>query len=503
MNKVFSTNISNSTVSTSLWVAQGRFQGSSCVEQVDMIDVGPGLDVERQRNRTQWAQSALLWTLTQTQDSDSVADLQKIVQKADWSHLPTPDGPTTSAGSDFITVVAGYNYDFASQTITPIPANFVTSGQPQSEQVSRVDDQVLSTLDRMYSYAVGKHNSLPLLVGNLMISSASSEQREHALLQYWTNTLHQGEDNLESFKAIFSASPIVLPFDATSQVILNSFNASSFPPPIACYPGLNGEQQTLVNAVEGKTFGLPQANATVGLDTSCFPTHPVYGILNLLRLRLPFADSGGNVSGQGVVLNPDVTPRAILAVGESLSTLPGSINATLDLEAATDPRNYGTTTYANHIILQYLSSMSTNTANAIISHVMDAASSSAPLPPNPGNEPFLFPLDSIPSLEVAVFGSIEASDTGSYVSSFTTPSGSLFFGSSDGSAFRTWAIGRGGRIAWTENATSPEVVYDASFSDQIFNETWTAASLGISTNAPNVGLSNITDSFSANQRFST
>lgn len=321
------------------------------------------------------------------------------------------------------------------------------------------------------------------------------------MLQYWTQTLHQSESRLEPFKTAFSSSPIILPFDATSQAIQRLYNADTFPPPIACYPGLQPDQLHLVNAVEEAAFGLPQTNTTQQFDATCFPIHPAYGILDLLRLRLPFLDSLGETARQGIILNPDVAPRAILALGEVLSALPGSINATRDFAADVDPRNYGTPTYASHILLQYLSSMSINTANAVISHVLDTQSPGPPTPDSAADSD-LFPLESLPILEVAVFGNIEASDTSSYVSSFTTSSGSLFFGSSDGSAFRTWAIGRGGQIAWAENATSPEVVHDESFSDYVFNSTWLAASIAITTNAPNVGLVNITDSFQSNQRFS-
>ncbi|KAJ3570256.1 hypothetical protein NP233_g4532 [Leucocoprinus birnbaumii] len=478
MNTVLATNITTSTVYSSLWIAQGGVQGSSCVEQVDMIDVGPQLDPVNQPNRTQWAQSALLWTLTQTQNLSSVEQLQDFVRKAAWSSLPTPDGPT-SASSGFNMTVAGFNYDFASQTITPISAKFVNEGQPSGDQASRVDASLIPPLDHIYSYAV-----------------ASSKQRENALLQYWTNTLHQREDSLGSFKAAFNSSPIVLPFDATSHPIQSLYNATSFPPPTACYPGLRSDQQDLINAIEGDVFGLPQANTALQFDTSCFPVHPAYGILDVLRLRFPYPDFGTNVTREGVVLKPGVAPRAVLAMGAGLSALPGPVNSTRSLTAAADPRNYGTPTYANHIILQYLSSMDINTANAVVSYILSAATSSTPAPADN------LPLNSIPSLEVAVFGSVEASDADIYLSPFTLNSGSLFFGSSDGSAFRNFVIGRGGQIAWAENATSAEVVYDKSFSDLIFNQTWAATAAGISTNAPDVGLSNITGTFSLYQRFS-
>lgn len=321
-------------------------------------------------------------------------------------------------------------------------------------------------------------------------------------MNYWTGVLHQREDRLAEFKAAFTASPIILPFDANFQSIRDLYRSSTFPPSPACYPGLGSDQRKLINTVEGEAFNLtPLPSAPSQFNTTCFPLHPIYGVLDVLRLRLPFLDSRNNTARQGITLKSDVAPRAILAVGEALSALPGSVSATRSSAALADPRNYGTTAYASHIILQYLSSVSSNTANAIISRVLDSSTTVHP-PPNPASESSLFPLESIPILEVAVFGNIDASDTSSYVSSFTTSSGSLFFGSSDGSAFRAWAIGRGGQIAWAENATSPEVVYDNTFSDNIFNLTWAATSTAIERGDRNVGLVNITDTFRKNQRFS-
>lgn len=292
---------------------------------------------------------------------------------------------------------------------------------------------------------------------------------------------------------------MILPFDATAQSTLSLYSSNSIPPPPACYPGLGQNQQALISAVEGKAFGLtPPVNAVNQLNVACFTGHPTYGVLDVLRLHLPFLDSRSNVAKQGIVLAPNTAPRAILAVGEALSALPGSVNVTRNMPSLVDPRNYGTTTYANHIILQYLSSVPVNTANAIVKHVLNQSH----LPPSLATEPSLFPLESIPVLEVAVFGSTEADDATAYISSFTTSSGSLFFGSANASAFRTWAFGRGGAIAWSENATTPETVHDTSSGDSIFNITWTAAAMAINTNAPNVGLVNVTDSFRANNRFS-
>lgn len=482
MNERLSTNISTSDIYNSLWIIQGSIQDTSCAQQTNLIDPSP-LDAQSLPNRTQWAQIALLWTVTQTQDQSPVAQLQDFIRKAPWSQLSNTDGPVASTPS-FTTTAAGFVYDFAAQTILPQPSTFIDQGQPLNEQIAKVDTGIRPKLDRMYSYAV-----------------ASSMQRDKALLNFWTSVLHQDQETLNPFKAAFSASPIILPLDGTSQSIINLYNASSsFPPPVACYPGLQSDQKNLIGTVEENAFGLSAPANVSQFDSACFPQHPTYGVLDILRLRLPFLDSRTNVASQGIILQSDVAPRTVLAVGEALSALPGSNNLTRSPSLLTDPRSYGTTAFASHIILQYLASVPPNTANTIIQHVLN---STGPIPPpNPSLEPPLFPLQSIPMVEVAVFGSIDGSDAGSYISSFTTASNSLFFGSNDGTAFRTWAIGNAGTIAWTVNATSPEVVHDNSFSDSVFNLTWSDISTAISTHAENIGLPNITDTFERNQRFS-
>lgn len=160
MNDYQSVNLTASTVYRSLWVIHGQLQDSDCLQQVDLIDVSPALDGQRDPNRTQWAQTALLWTLTQTRDSTPITQLQDFIKNADWAKLESSDGPVTSAASTFTTSAAGFSYDFAAQTIVPLPATFVKEGQPQGEQKSRVDNDTLPSLNRMYGYAVGEYSYL-------------------------------------------------------------------------------------------------------------------------------------------------------------------------------------------------------------------------------------------------------------------------------------------------------------------------------------------------------
>lgn len=84
---------------------------------------------------------------------------------------------------------------------------------------------------------------------------------------------------------------------------------------------------------------------------------------------------------------------------------------------------------------------------------------------------------SIPVLEFAVFGSITPPDLLSSVSSFSTPSGSLFFGSDAGQTFRTWALIQSSEsVAWAQSATSPSIVQEGATPNNDFESVWTPAS---------------------------
>lgn len=258
-----------------------------------------------------------------------------------------------------------------------------------------------------------------------------------------------------------------------------------------------------INAIEGDVFGLSPTSNASQFDPSCYPDRPVYGVLDVLRLRLPFLDSRPGIPRQAAVLKRDVSPRVLLHSGAILSPLPGPSNVTIVTPEQTDPRQYGALGQLNHVILQYLSSIpDVNVATALVSYVLSSASAQA-VPPT--NSSILFQsLASIPIMEVAVFGSISPSDIGSAISSFTTSSGSLFFGSDQGTALRNWAItGCRSTIVWAESGLSPLVVRDNDFSDQIFNQTWMAVSTALRNGIENIGLNNVTETFTLTQKFSS
>ncbi|KDQ63650.1 hypothetical protein JAAARDRAFT_53842 [Jaapia argillacea MUCL 33604] len=490
LNSAFDVNYTANSLSTAVWEAQGALVGSNCAPQALLIDVAPGLDAGGSPNRTSWAQSALLWNLVESQDLSAVSQLRHFVKTAPWDKIGSVDGPISDPSSKFSISVSGYIFDFATQTVTQPNVSFTSDGQPSNAQIAEVGDTARTALDRMYSFAL-----------------ASSTQRQNALQNYWQGILQQQPKDLSRFVSAVSASPLLIPFDAVSSPgghplssLLTSSTTSPFPPPLACYPGLSTAQMQRLSTLEESVFGLSAPSSASQFATSCFPDRPIYGVLDVLRLRLPFSDARSGAAKQAAVLSRAVSPRAIVYSGEVVSGLPGASNPPPITASTVDPRQYGTMNHLNHVLLNYLSSIgNVSTATALVEYILN--SSAVP----PSNTSALFTsMSSLPALEVAIFGTITPADLSGVLSSFSTPSSTLFFGSDQASALRTWAISASQTISWTELSTSPEVVHDSSFDDSTFNSVWTPVATFLHTPNPGVSVTvlNITTAFQLVGKFS-
>ncbi|KAH8099433.1 hypothetical protein BXZ70DRAFT_894922 [Cristinia sonorae] len=487
LNSLFHSNFTPATLSKAVWLAQGN-PGSSCASQAQIVDVAPALDQGISPNRTQWAQTALLWDFVQTSNLADVQTLQKFVLSAPWSKLAEFDGPTPDPSSSFTTRVSGFDFNFAAQTVTAPPATFVDAGQPSSAQINQVDGTARSALDRMYTFAL-----------------ASATQEQKALATYWSSVLQQKPSDLNAFLSQIRGSHILLPFDATAtpgnqkvSAMLTNSTTAPFPPPLACYPGLSTAQLQAINAFESSVFGLPSAPATSKFDTACFPDRPIYGVLDVARLRLPFMDSRTGVAKQAAALRTQATEpasRAVVYNGEVFSALPGSSSLPSLTPAVLEPRRFGTMNHLEHVVLDYLQAIpDVNVAIALVQFVL-----SGPVAP-PKSDSILFKsLSTLPVIEVAIFGTIDPFDIDSVVSSFSDPAGKLFFGTDQSLAVRDWAIGAvQSHVEWAELATSSGIVEDDTFTDPTFNQIWNSAfNFFHIPNDLNVGVGNITTGFCA------
>jgi hypothetical protein len=264
----------------------------------------------------------------------------------------------------------------------------------------------------------------------------------------------------------------LLPFDASNAAVANQLTNSSstpFPPPLACYPGLSPDAVSRLNVIEPAVFKLDNVSSASGFDPSCYAGRPIYGVLDLLQLRLPFLDSRTGAAMQAAVLSNTASPRAVLYSGEALSALPNATGVPAASTYTTDPRQYGTVANANHVLLNWFSAMNVTVAQAVVRFVL-----TSPTTPPPASSPLAQLLAAVPPLEVAVFGSVLPSDVGSVASSLVKPDGSsLFFGTDAALATRDWAINAAGQsVVWTNSTTAPLVVRDGNLTDATFIAVW-------------------------------
>ncbi|KAI5124635.1 hypothetical protein M0805_004244 [Coniferiporia weirii] len=490
VNSLFAANFTPSDLSDAVVGVVGPSTEGLCKKQALLVDVEPGLDGASAPNRTKWAQAAILWNLGLSEDVNATTSLRNFVSTAPWDTLAITDGPVTDSIQEFAFNASGYTFDFASQTLSPIATTFEAEANPSDAQLAEVSEIAGKVLDRMYSFA-----------------AASSNQRQKSLINYWTSVLQQQQSDLAVFIEAVQNSLFLLPFDATSSPggtaltgLMSNISTTPFPPPIACYPGLNATQVARINTLEESVFGLSPASSPPKFSTSCFPDRPIYGVIDLLRLRLPFPDKRTGVALQASALSRDATIRTVIYSGEVLSALPGA-TALPSIDAAmTDPREFGTASSLNHVLLNYLSSISNITlAMDLVSYVLSSAG------PPASNSDLFASLLSLPTLEFAMFGSITPQDIASSVSSFSTQSDSLFFGSGAGETFRSWAlVNTSATIAWTESATSSEIVRESAAISSAFESVWKPASELVAAGATDASdVQKVTSSLSSLGLFSS
>lgn len=487
MNSLFNTSYTKTTMSAAIFAVQGAPIGNDCRPQALVVDVSPALLSSKFPNRTTWAQAALLWNYVQSHDIAATSQIARFVSNAPWSTL-TEDGITANPKGVYATTQSGYIFDFADQTITPPPISFLEGGQPSAAQISQVSSTAHAVLDKMYSLA-----------------TAASTQRTIALQAFWRSNMGQKPEDLSTFMSIASASPVLLSFDASNSAstgpisLVSNSTTNPFPPPLSCYPGLDNITIQEINQVEVGIFGLPPASTVDNFSTSCFADRPIYGVLDLVQLRLPFQDSRQNVAKQAVALNRDTRSRVAVRNGEMLSALPGKAMPS----NTTNPyQQYGTLNYFDHVMLDYLTSMDVTLAQALVRFVLN----NSVVPPSNTSNLLFDELSKIPILEVAVFGTINPSNIKTTYSSLSVLSSNstLFFGSPQSTTLRNWAITAGSSVVWTELATSPLVVRDASFTNDYFNQgAYNPAAQYAILKPTNVvvNVNNITNAFSANHLY--
>ncbi|KAH8924388.1 hypothetical protein BT69DRAFT_81625 [Atractiella rhizophila] len=287
------------------------------------------------------------------------------------------------------------------------------------------------------------------------------------------DTLGLDLSDLVTFVDNIQAADIVVPFDANSNfgdktLLSLSLGTGSFPPAISCYPGseLSQSQIDTINSLEASAFGLDSISSSNTGDTNC-TSRPLYGILNILNLRQPFVedDSRPTLPRQAIVLEKAVQSRVTVHAGEVLvGLLAGSPNGTLSSQFSS-PNDFGIFNHLSSILFSYLSLMSVDTAKALANFVVANTGS-------PPDGSLLAAINSIPILEVSVWGGIKDSDINFAMSSISS-SGSLFFGSANGNVFRN--ITTNLEVDWSKSSTDLQFAREPGKTNSKFEAIWKSA----------------------------
>ncbi|GAA5829894.1 hypothetical protein JCM11251_007924 [Rhodosporidiobolus azoricus] len=452
----------NST--TMISVSSSGSTAPSCSSHLSLLTL-PSLPIGLYPARLDWTTAALLHTLSLTESNSSLTSFRTFASGLSFS--PYGDLAATKANSNYQAIVGGYMWDLSVMERVAMDAGWEKTVSPPQEAFERIN-----------AAGEGVRNAMEKITANAV---AASRQRTKALQHYWVDTLELEADDLDVFRTKVQQAEILLLFDATSGVV-------SLPPAIACTTGLSSNVAARVNEVEQAAFGLAAVEAGQTGNATCVD-RPIHGLLNVLNLRLPFpsADSRSSSLPQQVVVLSSTsysTSRISIHAGEILSA--GPFAAPPSLSPPKTIERFGLLSNLDHVLLDYLLLFpSTSLAKALAAYVVSSSTS----PPTPTSDLFTSSsnLADIPQLEVQLWGGLKQRDVAFVRSGLSTGNGTLFFGSSAGSSFRSWALSDSPsltRIEWTPDAESAQIVNDTSplGRDSAFEAAWTAAKNGTKAN---------------------
>ena len=276
-------------------------------------------------------------------------------------------------------------------------------------------------------------------------------------------------------------------------------------------PVSSAGQAAAINSVEVTAFGLEAVSSSAVLDTVCLVSslhpssraetdsqlqdRPLYGVLNFLNLRLPFADSDTRPTPrQGIVLVKDNKARMTLHAGELLV---GSLAGPFATPSTPSlPDRFGTFERLDHVLLDFLRLLSPELAQELVAFVLGQPP--IPVPPLPSSALYQASngLASLPIIEVALWGGLRYTNIDHVVSGLAVPGddSTLFFGSAAGSEFRAWALqgpantASRSAIQWSLRASGAAALADGTLAlaaTSTLGSVWSAAGDG-STSAVRV-----------------
>ncbi|GAA6057505.1 hypothetical protein JCM3770_000592 [Rhodotorula araucariae] len=440
---------------------------SSCQSQLAFL-VLPNLPPSAYPFRLRWVEAALVHTLALTESNATLTQLRTFALGLSFARFG--DAPASKPNSNYQVIAGGWMWDF-SVLQRSAPGSWFSIVKPPRDVISRL------------SVAPAAQGALERLAP---VAAAASAQRCKALENYWADTLRRTGDELVALRAAVQGAEIVIPHDATASVRgtatmdltdLMQLGAGSFPPAIGCWAGLNDGVLERVNAVEVDVFGLGKVSRGQALDTSCLD-RPLYGVLNLLQLHLPFpsSDSRGPLPQQSLVLLSDpVASRVTVHAGELLAAGPLVVAASSPSPSPT-LEQFGLLSRLDHVLLDILTSVPVSTATDLVNYLLSAPSG----PPSASAYPSLLS-GALPLVEVQLWGGLRYDDIDLARSSLVVPNGNnLFFGSREGVDFRSWALQstQRGRVEWVLSAEQADAVLDDGGGNLALEDVWERARNG-------------------------
>jgi len=122
-----------------------------------------------------------------------------------------------------------------------------------------------------------------------------------------------------------------------------------------------------LNHFKTSVFGLSSPTVQTSLNISCFQNQPVYGVLNILHLWLPFPDLQTR-SKQAAILSCDASPHVVIYKGEVLSGLTNSSTSSIPM---TDPHQFATMHHMSHVLLDFFKAIpDINVATQLVGYVL-------------------------------------------------------------------------------------------------------------------------------------
>ncbi|GAA6035803.1 hypothetical protein JCM8097_005714 [Rhodosporidiobolus ruineniae] len=462
---------------------------SSCAAQLSLLLL-PNLPSSKYPSRLSWSTAALLSTLSLTESNSSLWSLRTFASGLSFAQFG--DSAASKPNSNYQTIVGGYTFDFATMQRSAAGGEWEKTLSPSADAV----DAVAGAGDAAQALDTVTNNAV-----------TASKQRTLALQHYWNDTLGLSSSDLATFRSAVQGAEVVIPLDATASVggaqlmdvaSVATGNGSSFPPAVGCWPGLASAVVDKVNGVEESAFGLESVASGQAGNVTC-TNRPIYGILNLLHLRLPFpsSDSRSSLPQQSLVLrspstSSSLSSRLTLHAGELLSAGALVSSYPSSPSAATSIEHFGLLSSAvsaiDHILLDYLSLLSISIAQALVAYVLSGSSAPPSAASTDAAGKALWAaseqLAGLPVMEVQLWGGLAASEIDfarsglsyppSSSSSSSAPS-TLFFGSTPGGSFRTWASSAGlSRVEWALSAEEVEVATDDAGSEVAFDKVWSS-----------------------------